>query len=519
MQIPYRFGIAADVFRAPMKRTILIATSVLVGLGVFGCSGDDGETQTKGHKGGNSDTSNTPPDTDPTFTGARGVRITQVAIYQGVKRTLMLEGAPVTSPIPLVVGRDAFVRVFYVTDPGYDGGEVTGELAIDGGEPLRVTGLLGPGSNDADLASTMNFAVPGDRVGEMLSYSVGLLQEGDAAEDNPSAHYPVGALETIPVEGKRNTLRVIIAPFKYNADGSGRLPDLSPEQVERYRQRFLGMYPVSNVEITVREPTPWSSKIYANGDGWQAVGFALYGFRQQDKTPDDVYYYGVFNPAASLNQYCPTGCLLGVTLLNNTPPDVGNVGLRLALGVGFDEVATDTAAHETGHAHGREHAPCGLGLDPNSIDPNYPHPKAQIGEWGYDIVNGTLYDPIATTDIMGYCEHTWISDYNYVALFNRGKNVNAAYWHEPTGAPAEYEVALVDGQGRGTWQSTVTRGRALVGSDVAGTIATRGGSTRTVKGHYFRYDHLPGGWVFFPRSDDAIRAEFNLDGLTSIVVR
>ena len=39
----------------------------------------------------------------------------------------------------------------------------------------------------------------------------------------------------------------------------------------------------------------------------------------------------------------------------------------------------DTAAHELGHSHGRNHAPCGMGLDPSSIDPAYPHDGGKIG--------------------------------------------------------------------------------------------------------------------------------------------
>jgi len=491
-----------------MKRHTFLALSILV-LGVPACSGGD-ETE--------AGSPNKPKETTA-LVGAAGVTITQVAIYQGVKRALMLDGAQASSPIPLVAGRDAFLRIFYTTDAGYDGGEVTGQLLIDGGEPIQATGVLGAGSNDADLGSTFNLAIPGDRIGDVLTYSVGLLHDGHAKDDNAAARYPASGTDAVPVEGKRNTLKVILAPFAYNADGSGRVPDMSPEQVEKYRQRFLGMYPVSNVEVTVRQATPWSGKIYANGQGWQEVGYALYGFRQQDKTPDDVYYYGVFDPSPSLGQYCGGGCLLGVTLLNNDPPETGSVGLRLALGVGFPEVAADTAAHETGHAHGREHANCGPGLDPASIDPNFPHPDGQIGEWGFDVQNSVLYDPVQTTDIMGYCEHTWISDYNYQALFHRGQAVNGEYWKAAPTQRVDYELLTVDGEGHAVWRGPVTQSRAFLGTGVEGTVVGRDGTRAAITGHYFPYDHLPGGWLLFPRSEGASRAEFVVDGVRAVAER
>ncbi len=171
----------------------------------------------------------------------------------------------------------------------------------------------------------------------------------------------------MPVEGKKNTFRLVIVPYQYNADGSGRLPNTSEEQLAVFKHRFMGMYPVSNVEISVHEPVPWNQPISPNGQGWQAVGFDLLGKKNSSGLGADVYFYGMFNPAASLVAYCGGGCLLGVTLLNDDPPDVGNPTLRLALGVGFDNEAPNTCAHEIGHAHGRPHVNCGFGVDPSSV--------------------------------------------------------------------------------------------------------------------------------------------------------
>ena len=116
---------------------------------------------------------------------------------------------------------------------------------------------------------------------------------------------------------------------------------------------------------------------------------------------------------------------LGVTLLNDEPADIGNPQLRIAIGVGFESRAADVAAHELGHSHGRGHAPCGPGGSlPDGIDPAYPYDDGVIGVHGHDFYEDELLDPSESTDIMGYCDDQWVSDYQYRALHERGQNVN-----------------------------------------------------------------------------------------------
>lgn len=458
----------------------------------------------------------------PTYVGAPGVAIGEVAVYQGVKRVLAQNGAPVASNVPLVAGRNALVRAFYTAGPERVGQIVQGRLWLDGvEEPIESEVVLAAASVDHDLGTTANFYVPGELIGATFSYRVELVEEQvEGLADNPAAHHPVTGSEAHPVDGPQNTFRVVLAPFQYDADGSGRLPDLSEAAVEKYRERFLQLYPVSDVEVTVRGAVSWTSAIQPNGQGWQEVGIALSGFRGQDGASADVYYYGVFNPAASFAQFCGFGCLLGVTLLNDQPADAGNPGLRLALGVGFEEVATDTAAHELGHSHGREHANCGDGLDPSSIDPSFPHQGGSIGVWGWDIVGGQLIDPAVYTDIMGYCDTQWISDYNFAALLNRGKNVNLPRYHEGVnGRPGEgeYTVAAFDGFGKTSWKTQ--RMAHPVGKPVMVSGITPAGPT-PVEGHLYRYDHLPGGWFVFPKRDVAVeRVELSVDGELVVLSR
>jgi hypothetical protein len=449
-----------------------------------------------------------------TLVGAQGVTITQVAIYQGPKRVLMQDGASQPSSEPLVAGRPGILRIFHQTDASYDGGPVIVRLDRPGLDPVETeVPTLTPATVDEDISSGIGFTLDGATIGSTFDYTVGFYRAGDAANDNPAARWG----ESVPVEGHENKLRVRLVPYRYDADGSGRVPNTGPEQVEKIREKFLQLYPVSDVEVTVHDPVPWSSQLGKDGSGWQALGFNLLGVKNQEALGDDVYDYAIFNPAGNLLAYCGNSCLLGVTLLNDNPPDTGTPQLRLALGVGFEEVADNTCAHETGHAHGRDHVNCGFGLDPASIDHAYPYDTHTIGVWSWDIVNNVLIDPNTHTDIMGYCDDQWISDYNYGKLFTRTQNVNLPSYELPNGPP-EYDVVAFDGLGGVDFLDHVHQSRPIEGRKLRVATRDRNGAKHEVEATFLRYDHLNGGWLFLPPGE-ATEVELELDGKKLIAKR
>ena len=86
-----------------------------------------------------------------------------------------------------------------------------------------------------------------------------------------------------------------------------------------------------------------------------------------------------------------------------------------------------TAAHEAGHAVGRDHAPCddsGRCDSPRNTDGNYPrygnYVSDSIGEFGFDVEKNTIFNPSSSSDFMGYSGNDWISPYTYVALMATG---------------------------------------------------------------------------------------------------
>jgi hypothetical protein len=440
--------------------------------------------------------------------GASSVSLTRVDIYQAVRRPLMVNGQAAQSDIPLIAGRPALVRLSYQRESGYDGAPITARFTLEGREPLVVTssGGLTQDSADRTLGSTFNFELPGDVVGQQLSFSAELLQEGGTG--SAASRYPApSGFASVAVAGRLNKLRVKIVPYAYGADGSNRVPDTGGTALDRIRKKLFALYPVSDVEVTVREPVPWQNAISPNGSGWSAVLQNTESLRSREVGANsDVYYYAMFNPAASFTSFCRGGCVLGLANANGR----GIASLRYASGIGFPGYVEGTMAHELGHSHGRLHAPCAPGNQIDGVDPGFPHQGARLGDWGYDLAAERLIDPNTYTDIMGYCQNQFVSDYTYKALFARGSRINLM-----SHAPTRYQLVWLDGAGAARLGSVITVNEALDGDLIEVPVQGADGSTTTRRGYFSEFDHLPGGTLFVPLGDAATlgRARFDVSGV------
>jgi hypothetical protein len=214
-------------------------------------------------------------------------------------------------------------------------------------------------------------------------------------------------------------LKVRFVPVKYEADGSNRLPPLDEQTLDAYRSALYRMYPVSRVELTVREAIAWPLEVRGGGEGWSELLDAVMKTRDEDDVQDDVYYVGYFTPAASQHEYCQNGCILGIAPAPQLDEDVS---LRTAMVVGYrSERQYGTLAQELAHAMGRAHAPCG---GPTGIDSKYPYADASIGTWGWDLVEKKVVSPDDHVDFMSYCAPVWVSDYTFGALYEKMLDVD-----------------------------------------------------------------------------------------------
>ncbi len=447
------------------------------------CGGSDTETS--------SGTTGMDP-VPPRLVAATGVTIKEIALYQAVKRPLMVGGMPATSDIPIVAGRDALLRVFVDVDMSH---ELTGRLFFDdGGAPIEIKQTIALSSTDATLDSTLDFDVPGARITPTTKYRVVVGEIEPAPTENALApSYPAMGSDPIPGENGGESLKIVLTPISYK----GSLKTLTPQEIQGYTDGFRAMYPSPKVELTVRaEPIVWNSTVDAGGNGWGELLDHVAQVRQQDKVGKDVYYYAPFAPTKSFDQFCGGGCVAGLGLLS----DAGDNYSRAAIGLAYgDPDSLITAFHETGHNFGREHAPCDV--DPSDTDPQFPYKGGKDGVWGYSLLTKKLFPP-TVADVMGYCTPIWISDYTFKGIFERMKLIHGA---KREIVPEElrnrlYDRALVNADGSLKWLPSI-RMEAPPVTEEKSIVVESEGLTETVKGSIYRFDHLAGGVAVWPATD------------------
>jgi predicted small secreted protein len=496
---------------------------LVVGGGPLGSGGDSSSAASGGVGGAGSTsdvgvgvgvTTGTGIPMPPTGVPAQGVSITEIAVYQGVKADVMKNGATVTSKVPIVANRDALFRVFTKVDGTYDKSPVTGLLYLgDSTMPIKVS-RVASASTDGSLNTTFNFDVPAASMAPGLQFRVELQQPpAHSSGMNTGATYPAMGSAPLNVQSTGKSLRIKIVPIKYGGDGSGRLPDTSPTQIQAYKDEFYKIYPIAAADITVRAAFPWNSSVDPNGNGWGELLDAIGNLRQQDGASPDLYYFGAFSPSQNEGQYCGGGCVAGLGMIGSP----GDSYSRAAIGLGFGgSISTETAVHEIGHNHGRQHSPCG---GAQGVDPGYPYPNAAIGVWGYDLLTKQLQDPNQATDLMGYCQPIWVSDYTYEAFFARVKQVNNAKIIYPVELlDRTYDRARVDGEGNLTWMREITLHEPPMAEEKAITVQSASGP-ESVQAQFYPYDHLPGGVLVWPQGQaPAAGIQMMHDGVVKTLV-
>lgn len=429
---------------------------------------------------------------------AAGVTIREIAFYQAVKSTVMSGGKAQTPSTSLIANRPAVVRVF--TDVGAtSGGAISARLLIGNAAPIVVNVGQVKASSDASFGSTINFQVPAALMTQGMTYRVEIYEDPSTSKGpNPGAHFPASGDQTLQVKNA-GRVKVTLIPIKYGADGSNRMPDTSAGQVQAYHDHFFELYPTSSVEVTVGPTFAWNQTVDAGGNGWDTLLSALSDFRVQSTAATDEFYFGIFDPTASLNSFCGGGCVAGLGYVGDPQAEY----TRAAIGLGYGgDVSTGTAVHEVGHNHGRPHSPCGGAASP---DPGFPYSGGAIGKWGLALGSNQLFDPSQTKDMMGYCSPTWISDYVYESILSFKQSMQgAAQVFPPETLDQTYERVRIGPDGA-TFMDPITMPRPPMGSPLSVTITTASGPMN-VSGQFYPFDHLDGGVLFVKESPEPLAA-------------
>ncbi|MEQ1571335.1 MAG: M66 family metalloprotease [Myxococcota bacterium] len=425
---------------------------------------------------------------------AGGLTIDKISLYQGVESVLYEDGKkPTTLEMPVITQRDGLLRVFLDPDADFEERKVVGVLTIvsaDGDEVVEEKLKVEKVSKDDDLDSTLNFFLAADQIGQSTEFLLEILETepsgigGGARKDVTWDSDKEGGLDTESTDD----LTVVVVPVRYNADGSGRLPDTSAAQLTLIEELVRGTYPAQKVTVVADQPFDWDEPITPfNGNQWGDILDAIGNYRASKNEPPNTYYYGAFEPQSSVYSFCGAGCIAGLSYVGfgNDP------FFRASVGLGYSgTITSETLVHEMGHAHGREHAPCGQGV--SGIDPGYPYSGAALGSWGYDIVGQTLKDPNDWVDMMSYCTPIWISDYTFYSLYLRIQSVST---QRTIAAVPRTTLRLQDG-GRSVMNGSVAIGDTSEAPPIEVTLFDADGQPMgTQTAALFPYSHVEGGLV------------------------
>jgi hypothetical protein len=298
--------------------------------------------------------------------------------------------------VPLVTGRDAFLRVFVVANEANTETPAVRVRVYDAGNLQQTFTLTAPGAStptvadEGTLDSSWNVTIPGALIQPGLEIMAEVDPAGAIAEgDESNNRFPATGRQAITV---RTTppLALTLVPVLQSATGlTGRVNAGNQGDYLNVSRRI---YPIPGYSSQVHAVFTTAGPLQpddANG-AWGTLLSEVDALRVAEGT-SRLYY--------------------GVVQLDYTGGQTARSITGSPAAVGFDRPSERSrmAAHELGHMWGRDHAPCTATL---GLDPNYPYPGGQIGVFGFNLEAGALQPP-STPDVMGLCQNVWISDYTW----------------------------------------------------------------------------------------------------------
>ncbi|MCU0626677.1 MAG: hypothetical protein MUF21_09385 [Gemmatimonadaceae bacterium] len=311
--------------------------------------------------------------------------------------------------VPQVAGKPTGIRLYVDHDAGAGGSPITslsGELVVTspaGTRTLAPVAAIAPRREAliqrADVSHTLNFVIPEELCTGVLTISGTAFPANERWSRSARFERTIRFVD-VP------SLRTYLVGVHYLGDGMD-VPAPSQAMMTATLGTTERLFPTGQVLTTGYQVLDFDRSMTADiangcGDGFGALLDALDDLRGDSS---DIYY-------AELPGGVNTGNIGGC----------GRSGLASAVQNGGM-----ITAHEIGHALGRPHvgcAPLNCAIQPANPESSYPTygslPRGSIGEFGYDPLANTAFDPASTFDLMSYAGPQWISPYNYARLLQAG---------------------------------------------------------------------------------------------------
>ncbi len=406
----------------------------------------------------------------------------------------------------IVPGRETWLRAHVVSDfpgvvappmraVGYSGNTPVGSIGLNGPATLPVlaaTTVVSPSLRESN-AQSFNAQLPVDwvRSGLKVRVEIDPMQPSNATT----------IVDNAPGIGSQTAIDVVMVPLV-----SGTLvPSMPP--LPEVRDELTRRMPVAREEILVSQRAAYTLASVTNGvdtpSDWSAALAELENLRVAEAPGKQ--YYGMVRPMTG------TGTS-GIGYVNST------AAAPTMTALGWDATYSRwqrTLVHEFGHNYGRRHAPCGQADEP---DPAYPYPGGVLGPTPlFDALANQVISATGLTDVMGYCNGSWFSDYNLreVQRFLEAKTPSTA-----TDIPSS-DVLIVSGSidSSGVRLAPVRSTRAGRASFQTGTyllrLITRGGAVIEKRFGVSALDHSRGEGHFvvqIPHPGQLVAIEVRREG-------
>lgn len=389
-------------------------------------AGDDGGP---GGDSGGETGDDAPP---PPAPAARGIRVKDVLINQGVQTELVLDGTfvgPGQRTAVVIGGRGGVIQAFWELEDGFDPREIEGRLSIydAAGEVLSehrdIKTISGPPGGLGSLEGAFSWILDGEDFPGDAQFSVGLYEVGaDGVGADIGHRFPTEGSHPVEPDGSDLIWDLV---FVLSADCD--VPFAWTDELKAHLTMYAyNNFPVSTLNVTFDE-TPQS--------GVDCGVYNSYGLRQlrEQEALGPSYFYQLVLSHEQTGIQCGGG---GVTpIYDATDIDAPRVSVAGSNGLSGIPFEFGTSPHELGHAFQLYH-PWEDDAWPYASDPR----EGIRHEWGFGVREGPILRPpemscfggdthefmdvkdqfLAPTeflDSMAYEFPKWVTAYTYNEVF------------------------------------------------------------------------------------------------------